>query len=45
MKYFKDFQKVSYLYGNEALPTLTQNLSRYVDVVDQIILLVYLEKL
>ena len=36
MKYFKDFQKVSYLYGNEALPILTQNLSRYIDIVDQI---------
>ncbi len=36
MKYFKDYQDVFYNFGNEALPTLTQNLSRYVDVVDQI---------
>jgi len=36
MLYFKDFQDVFYNFGNEAIPTLTQNLSRYVDVVDQI---------
>ena len=36
MKFFKDYQDVFYNFGNEALPTLTQNLSRYVDVVDQI---------
>ncbi len=36
MLYFKDFQDVFYNFGNEATPTLTQNLSRYVDVVDQI---------
>ena len=36
MKYFKDFQDVFYNFGNEAQPTLIQNISRYVDVVDQI---------
>ena len=36
MLYFKDFQDVFYNFGNEATPTLTQNLSRYVDIVDQI---------
>ena len=36
MKFFKDYQDVFYNFGNEALPTLTQNISRYVDVVDQI---------
>ena len=35
MKFFKDYQDVFYNFGNEALPTLTQNLSRYVDVVDK----------
>ena len=36
MLYFKDFQDVFYNFGNEATPTLTQDISRYVDVVDQI---------
>ena len=36
MKYFKDFQDIFYNFGNEAQPTLVQNISRYVDVVDQI---------
>ena len=36
MKYFKDFQDVFYNFGNEAQPTLIQNISRYVDVVDQV---------
>ena len=36
MLYFKDFQDVFYNFGNEATPTLIQDISRYVDVVDQI---------
>jgi len=36
MLYFQDFQDVFYNFGNEATPTLTQNLSQYVDVIDQI---------
>ena len=36
MKYFKDFQDIFYTFGNEALPTLTQDITRYVDVIDQI---------
>jgi len=36
MKYFKDFQDVFYNFGNEAQPTLTQNISKYVDVIDQV---------
>ena len=36
MKYFKDFQDIFYNFGNEAQPTLVQNISRYVDVMDQI---------
>jgi len=36
MQYFKNFQKLNYRYGNEAVPVITQNLSRYVDIVDQI---------
>ena len=36
MKYFKDFQDKFYTFGNEALPTLTQDITRYVDVIDQI---------
>ena len=36
MKYFKDFQDIFYNFGNEARPTLVQNISRYVDVIDQI---------
>ena len=36
MLYFKDFQDVFNNFGNEATPTLTQDISRYVDVVDQI---------
>ncbi|WP_438964665.1 hypothetical protein, partial [Winogradskyella sp.] len=36
MKYFKDFQDIFYNFGNEAQPSLIQDLSRYVDVVDQI---------
>ena len=36
MKYFENFQKLSYLYGNEAIPVLTQNLSTYVDIIDQV---------
>lgn len=36
MKYFKDFQDIFYNFGNEAQPTLIQNISRYVDVIDQI---------
>ena len=36
MEYFKNFQKLNYLYGNEPVPILTQNLSRYVDIIDQV---------
>ena len=36
MKYFKDFQDVFYNFGNEEQPTLTQNISKYVDVIDQV---------
>ena len=36
MQYFKNFQKINYLYGNEAGSVVTTNLSRYVDVIDQI---------
>lgn len=36
MEYFKNFQKLNYLYGNEPVPIITQNLSRYVDIIDQI---------
>lgn len=36
MKYFKDFQNIFYNFGNEAQPTLVQNISRYADVIDQI---------
>ena len=36
MKYFKEYQDVFYNFGNEPSPTLIQDLSRYVDVVDQI---------
>ncbi len=36
MEYFKNFQKINYLYGNEPVPIITQNLSRYVDIIDQI---------
>ena len=36
MKYFKDFQDVFYNFGNEAQPTLIQNISKYVDVIDQV---------
>tara|TARA_X000001036_G_scaffold96844_2_gene89652 strand:- start:17021 stop:17779 length:759 start_codon:yes stop_codon:yes gene_type:complete len=36
MKYFKDFQDVFYNFGNEAQPTLIQNLSKYVDIIDQV---------
>ena len=36
MKYFKDFQDVFYNFGNEAQPTLIQDITRYVDVIDQI---------
>lgn len=36
MKYFKDFQDIFYNFGNEAQPTLTQNISKYVDVIDQV---------
>ena len=36
MKYFKDFQDIFYNFGNEAQPTLVQNISRYVDVIDQV---------
>ena len=36
MKYFNEFQDTLYTFGNEALPTLTQDITRYVDVIDQI---------
>lgn len=36
MEYFKNFQKLNYLYGNEPVPIITQNLSRYVDIIDQV---------
>jgi hypothetical protein len=36
MKYFKDFQNIFYNFGNEAQPTLVQNISRYADIIDQI---------
>ena len=36
MKYFKAFQDVFYNVGNEAQPTLIQDITRYVDVIDQI---------
>jgi len=36
MKYFKDFQDVFYNFGNEAQPTLIQNISKYVDIIDQV---------
>lgn len=36
MQYFKNFQKISYLYGNEPVPVITQNISRYVDIIDQV---------
>ena len=36
MKYFNDFQDTLYTFGNEALPTLTQDITRYVDVIDQV---------
>ena len=36
MKYFNEFQDTLYNFGNEALPTLTQDITRYVDVIDQV---------
>ena len=36
MKYFNEFQDTFYTFGNEALPTLTQDITRYVDVIDQV---------
>lgn len=36
MQYFKDFGDVTYSFGNNELPTLTPDISKYVDVIDQV---------
>ena len=36
MDFFKDFGDVTYSFGNNELATLTPDISKYVDVVDQV---------
>lgn len=36
MRFFKDFEKVQYSFGNEVTNVLFQNLTSYADIVDQI---------